>query len=200
MNFTAYAMTEYVPLSESFCKDINEYIPGNVGFISADTELKIIDLNSGQSLGPNIDGEICVRGSKMFSGYLNNESATQETIDKEGWLHTGDVGHYDQNERLFITDRLKEVIKIGVVTISPNEIEQFLLTHESVEEVAVVGVKHKTETQSPRAYVKVRKGTKVSEEELKKFVAGLNVKPEILMQLIYSYAFFPQIIWLLLNS
>ncbi len=152
----------------------------NVGFISANTELKIIDLNSSQSLRPNIDKEICVRGPKMFSGYLNNESATQEIIDKEGWLHTGDIRHYDQNERLFITDRLKEVIKIGAVTIAPNKIELFLLTHESVEEVAVVGVKHKTE--SPRAYVKVRKGTKVSEEELKKLVAGLNVKPEILVQ------------------
>jgi long-subunit acyl-CoA synthetase (AMP-forming) len=113
-------MTEYLPISGSFCKDINEYIPGNVGFISANTELKIIDLNGGQSLGPNIDGAICVRGPKMFFNYLNNESATQEMVDKEGWLHTGDIGHYDQNEGLFITDSSKEVIKIGAVTIAPN--------------------------------------------------------------------------------
>jgi acyl-CoA synthetase (AMP-forming)/AMP-acid ligase II len=109
----------------------------------------------------------------MFTGYLNNIEATKETIDSDGWLHTADIGHNDQNERNFITDRLKEMIKFGTFPISPIEIEQFLLTQESVAEVAVVEVKHESETQLPRAYVKVKDGKSITEEELKKFVAGL---------------------------
>ncbi len=67
----------------------------------------------------------------MFLGYLNNIEAMKETIDSDGWLHMADIGHYDQN------DRLKEMIKFGTFSISPTEIEQFLLTHESVAEVTV---------------------------------------------------------------
>jgi len=164
-------MTEYLPITA--VRDFgSEFKPGNLGRVTANTELKVIDINTGKSLGPNIDGEICVRGTKMFSGYLNNESETKAIIDSDGWLHTGDIGHYNQNECLFITDRMKEIMKYCGGTISPVEIEQFLLTHESVAEVAVVVVKHMTDNQWPRAYVKVKEGKTVTEEELKKFVAG----------------------------
>ncbi len=168
-------MTEFVAVFESPNIEYTEYIPGNMGHVSRITELKIVDINTGQSLGPDIDGEICLRGPQMFSGYLNNIEATKETIDIDGWLHTGDIGHYDTNERLFITDRIKEMIKYRAWPLSPTEIEQFLLTHESVAEVAVVGVKHETESQWPRAYVKVKDGKCVTEEELKKYVSGLNI-------------------------
>jgi acyl-CoA synthetase (AMP-forming)/AMP-acid ligase II len=106
------------------------------------TKLKIADIKTGQSLGPNIDGEIWLRGPQIFSGYLNNIEATKQTIDSNGWLHTGDIGHYDQNERLFITDRIKEMIKYRRFPVSPVEIGQFFLTHEPVAEVAVFGIKH----------------------------------------------------------
>ncbi len=164
-------MTECMPTTEH---TDTEFIPGNVGYVATNLELKIVDINTGQSLGPDIDGEIHLRGPQMFSGYLNNIEATKEAIDSDGWLHTGDIGHYDTNERLFITDRLKEVIKVGTLPVSPVEIEQFLLTHESVAEVAVVGVKHESESQWPRAYVKLKEGKSATEEELKKYVSGLN--------------------------
>jgi 4-coumarate--CoA ligase len=167
-------MTEFLTITDNWSIEYMEFIPGNTGYVSRLTELKIIDVNTGQSLGPNIDGEICVRGPKMFSGYLNNIEATKETIDSDGWLHTGDIGHYDQNERLFITDRLKEVIKFGTSAVCPTEIEQFLLTHESVAEVAVVGVKHESENQWPRAYVKVKAVKNVTEEELRMCVACIE--------------------------
>jgi 4-coumarate--CoA ligase len=163
-----------MPTTEYPHIEYTEFIPGNVGLVARNLELKIVDINTGQSLGPNIDGELHIRGPQMFSGYLNNIEATKETIDSDGWLHTGDIGHYDQNERIFITDRLKELIKFGTLTVCPTEIEQFLLTHESVAEVAVVGVKHESENQWPRAYVKVKYGKNVTEEELKKFVAGMK--------------------------
>ena len=156
-----------------------EYIEANLGRPAHNTEMKVIDLNSGHSLGPNFDGEICVRGPKLFSGYLNNVLATNDTIDVEGWLHTGDIGHYDEKNRLFITDRLKELIKFGTKQVSPTELEQFLLTHESVAEVAVVGVKHETQTQWPRAYVKCAEMRSVSEEDLKIYVAGQFIDQSI---------------------
>jgi 4-coumarate--CoA ligase len=164
-----------MPISEYPDSEYTEFLPNSNAHISRNTELKIIDLKTGQSLGPNIDGEICVKGPKIFSGYLNNIEATKETIDSDGWLHTGDIGHYDTNERIFITDRIKEMIKYRGWPVSPTEIEQFLLTHESVAEVAVVGVKHEIESQWPRAYVKVKDGKCVTEEELKKYVSGLKV-------------------------
>jgi acyl-CoA synthetase (AMP-forming)/AMP-acid ligase II len=116
----------------------------------------------------------------MFSGYINNIEATKEAIDSDGWLHTGDIGHYDQNERLFITDRIKEMIKYFGFPVSPVEIEQFLLTHESVAEVAVVGIKHEIEDQWPRAYVKLKEGKSATEEDLINYVAGLQ-------NLLFSY-------------
>ncbi len=163
-----------MPITEYPDIEYTEFIPNNTGHVSRNTELKIVDLKTGQSLGPNIDGEIWVRGPKMFSGYLNNIEATKETIDSDGWLHTGDIGHYDQNERIFITDRLKEMMKYRENLISPVEIEQFLLTHESVAEVAVVGVKHEIENEWPRAYVKLKDGKSATEEELVRYVAGLE--------------------------
>jgi long-subunit acyl-CoA synthetase (AMP-forming) len=167
-------MTEIAPIVQSPSIEDTEFIPGNCGHVSRITELKIVDINSGQSLGPNIDGEIWLRGPQMFSGYLDNIEATKEAIDSDGWFHTGDIGHYDQNERIFITDRIKEMIKYGAWPLSPVEIEQFLLTHESVAEVAVVGIKHEIQNQWPRAYVKLKEGKSATEEELVKYVAGLK--------------------------
>jgi long-subunit acyl-CoA synthetase (AMP-forming) len=169
---SGYGMTEYLaPLENS---SDGEFISGCVGCVSALTQIKIIDLNTGKSLGPNLDGEICLKGPKLFIGYLNNESATKSSIDSNGWFHTGDVGHYDEKERFFITDRLKELIKFKAWSIAPAEVESLLLTHESVESVAVVGVKHKTDGQLPRAFVKVKNNSKVTEEELVKYVEGLS--------------------------
>jgi long-subunit acyl-CoA synthetase (AMP-forming) len=168
----AYGITEYLgPLNIS---SDNEFVSGCVGRVSALTQIKIIDLNTGKSLGPNLDGEICLKGPKLFVGYLNNESATKDSFDSNGWFHTGDVGHYDEKERFFITDRLKELIKFKAWSVAPAEIESLLLTHESVDSVAVVGVKHKTDGQLPRAFVKVKNNSKVTEEELVKYVEGLS--------------------------
>ncbi len=164
-------MTQYFgPLDSSADR---EFISGCVTSVSALTQIKIIDLNTSKSLGPNLDGQICLRGSQLFVGYLNNESATKSAIDSKGWFHSGDVGHYDEKETFFIKDRLKELIKLKAWSIATAEIESLLLTDKSVDSVAVVGVKHKTDGQLPKAFVKVKNGSKVT-EELIKFAEGFN--------------------------
>src|SRR2546422_124758 len=125
-----YGMTESTLISFS-APGIAEYKPGNLGNLTRFTELKIVDFNTGKSLGPNESGEIWVRGPQRTNGYLKNPKATGENIDADGWLHTGDIGYYDDDQCLFVVDRLKEMFKYQSCTVYPAEIEQFLLTHES---------------------------------------------------------------------
>ncbi|CAG2113941.1 unnamed protein product, partial [Medioppia subpectinata] len=126
-----YGMTEGGIITQMpYFNNGDEYMAGNLGQPNNNVEIKIRDTDSGESLGPGLGGEICVRGPMLFKGYLNNPLATSEAIDSEGWLRTGDIGHYDQQKRLFITDRLKELIKYETIAVSPTEIELFLLTHK----------------------------------------------------------------------
>ncbi|CAG2113851.1 unnamed protein product [Medioppia subpectinata] len=140
-----------------------------MGQPSRNTEIKVVDINTGHSLPVNTEGLICVRGPKLFTGYLNIGST--DDIDSEGWLRTGDIGHYDERHRLFITDRIKELIKWMTYQVSPTELELFLQTHPSVAEVAVIGVSHCTETQWPRAYVVRRPGYTTTAQKLCQYVS-----------------------------
>ncbi|XP_054153076.1 uncharacterized protein LOC128951822 [Oppia nitens] len=171
-----YGMTEFLWVTNG--SDINDdFQSGNLGTPAPGCELKFVDLTSGQALGPDTDGELLVRSltGRCFSGYLNNDRAYQEAIDADGWYRTGDIGHYDNRDRVFIVGRIKEVLRIGVdnhyVNISPVEIEQFLLTHPAVSEVAVIGVNNSVGTHWPRAYVVIKNGHLVTADDIQKFVS-----------------------------
>lgn len=84
---------------------------GSSGKVVPFIAVKIQDTESGRALGPNKAGEICVRGISIMKGYLGNEKATKEIIDENGWLHTGDLGYYDDDGHFYIVDRVKELIK-----------------------------------------------------------------------------------------
>jgi len=133
---------------------------------------KVVDLETNEALGPNQEGEICVRGELVMKGYIGNEEATRNTVDAEGWLHSGDIGYYDEEGFFYITDRLKELIKYNGFQVSPTELETILLTHPEVMEAAVAPVPHESAGELPRAYVVRRPGSKVTEDELEKIVAG----------------------------
>lgn len=154
--------------------DAKAYNPGNVGAPLPNVEMKIIDLVSGKSLAEHCEGEICLRGPNRFIGYLNNVKATNETIDSERWYHTGDVGYYDRNGSLFITDRIKEMIKYKIWSISPAEVEAFIQTHPMISCCCVVGVPHQTEGMHLRAFVQLKNdGSKqnlVTENDLINYV------------------------------
>ncbi len=84
--------------------------PGSVGDLIGGSYAKVIDEN-GKTLGPNQRGELCFKGNQLMMGYINDEKATSSTIDKFGWLHTGDVGYFDEDKQFYIVDRIKELIK-----------------------------------------------------------------------------------------
>ncbi len=102
------------------------------------TESKIVDVTTGTELGPGEEGEICVRGPQVMKGYLNNPDATAAMIDKEGWLHTGDIGSVDAGGHFFVVDRVKELIKYKGMQIAPAELEAILLAHPAIADAAVV--------------------------------------------------------------
>lgn len=132
-----------------------------------------MDLKTGEALGPNQEGEICVRGALVMKGYIGNEEATKATIDADGWLHSGDIGYYDEEGFFFVTDRLKELIKYNGFQVSPTELEHILMTHPDVVDAAVAPVPDERSGELPRAFVVRRQGSTVTEEELKKLIEGV---------------------------
>lgn len=123
------------------------------GMIVANTEVKVIHTETGKEVGYEEEGEILARGPQIVMGYLNNEKATKETFDEEGWLHTGDVGYMDREGFIVITDRIKEMIKVKGIAVSPAEIEDLLLGHPAVEDVGVTSVPDDYAGEKPKAYV-----------------------------------------------
>lgn len=105
-----------------------------------------------------------------MKGYLHNEKATKETITPDGWLRTGDIGHYDEKEMFYITDRLKELIKVKGFQVPPAELEEILRSHPDIADAAVIGIPDERSGEIPRAYV-VSKNSKISEKDVKEYVA-----------------------------
>lgn len=163
-----YGMTE-TTLSVSM-SPIDRPKPGSVGKVTPGMMIKIID-PEGRSLGPYQEGEICVKGPLVMKGYINNEAATKQCIDKDNWLHTGDVGYFDNEQYLFIVDRIKELIKYKAYQVAPAELEAILLTNPAVLDAAVIGKPDEYAGELPLAFVVPKPDVKVTERELQKFVA-----------------------------
>jgi acyl-CoA synthetase (AMP-forming)/AMP-acid ligase II len=106
-----------------------------------------------------------------MKGYLNNPEATAITIDDDGWLHTGDIGHVDADGHFYIVDRLKELIKYKGFQVPPAELEALLLTHPAVADAAVIGIPDVEAGELPKGYVVLKPGVEASEDEIKGFVA-----------------------------
>ena len=129
----------------------------------------IVDLESGEPLGPGEEGEIWLRGPQVMKGYLGNPEATAETVDAEGWLHSGDVAVADRDGYVTIVDRAKELIKYKGFQVAPAELEDILLSHPSIADVAVIPVPDEEAGELPKACV-VR-AAEVTEEEVMQYVA-----------------------------
>ena len=165
-----YGMTETSPVTHSSPADPAKMKLGSVGPPAPNTECKLVDPGSGEELGPNQEGELCVRGPQVMKGYLNNLEATARTIDTDGWLHTGDVGYADEDGHFYIVDRVKELIKYKGFQVAPAELEAILLTHPAVADAAVIPYPDDEAGEVPKAFV-VLKGESTS-EALMDFVAA----------------------------
>ncbi|XP_009614283.1 4-coumarate--CoA ligase 2-like [Nicotiana tomentosiformis] len=169
-----YGMTEAGPVLSmclAFAKQQFEVKSGSCGTVVRNAEMKIVDTNTGASLPRNHAGEICIRGDQIMKGYLKNPKATEETIDKEGWLHTGDIGYIDDDDQVFIVDRLKELIKYKGYQVAPAELEALLISNPNITDAAVVPMKDEVAGEVPVAFVVRANGSKISEEEIKKYVS-----------------------------
>jgi long-chain acyl-CoA synthetase len=161
--YQGYGMTETSPTITRQRED-HARKPGSVGCAIKNVEISILDDND-RELPKLQEGEICVRGPNVMKGYLNKPAETAETL-KNGWMHTGDMGHLDEDGDLFITGRKKDLIIRGGENISPGAVEEALFTHPAVQEAAVVGVPDALYGEEVKAFVVLHAGATVSEEEL----------------------------------
>ena len=164
-----YGLTETSPASHATTEDPATIKAGSIGRPVAGTECRVVDPATGGDVGPGQDGEIWVRGPQVMLGYLNCPDATRATVDAEGWLRTGDIGHADADGDFFIVDRLKELIKYKGMQIAPAELEALLLSHPAVADAAVVPQKDEEAGEIPRAFVVLK--APATAGELMAFVA-----------------------------
>lgn len=164
----AYGMTEASPVTHL---DIPPIRMGTIGHVISSTEAKVVDVETGETLGPGQLGELCVRGPQLMKGYYKNPQATADTI-RDGWLHTGDLGQYDDEGYFTVKDRLKELIKYKGFQVAPAELEAELLTHPAVADCAVVGVEDAEAGEVPRAFVVARPGQQLVEGDVLRFLHG----------------------------
>jgi acyl-CoA synthetase (AMP-forming)/AMP-acid ligase II len=168
--FQGYGMTEATAsIAVSGMREPERNVHGQAGILVAGTEARVVDPESGADLGTDGTGEIWIRGPQLMTGYLNRPDATAETIDADGWLHTGDIGRVDDEGRVFITDRMKELIKYKGFQVAPAELEALLCSHPAVAAAAVIGAPDEEAGELPTAFVVANGG--VSDGEVMSWVA-----------------------------
>lgn len=174
MNLTeitiAYGQTESSPvITQTTTSDPIERRVETVGKPHPHVEVKIVDPTTGETVGPNVQGELCTRGYLVMRGYYKMPDATAEAIDAEGWLHTGDLATMDEDGYVKITGRLKDMIIRGGENVYPREIEECLYQHESILDVQVIGVPDEKYGEKVAACIKLKEGHKVTAEQLREF-------------------------------
>lgn len=135
-------------------------------------KVKIIDPETSKQLTNGTAGEICAKGWTIMKGYYKNQAATEDAIDKDGWLHTGDKGRIDENNQLCFEGRIKDAIKVGGENVSPAEIEDFLLQHPNIKYIQVVGVNDPKYEEVAAAFVELKEGAQCSENEIIDYCRG----------------------------
>ncbi|KAG4078947.1 hypothetical protein HA402_010899 [Bradysia odoriphaga] len=141
--------------------------PGSVGDVNIGVYVKVID-EKGNALGPNQTGELCFKGNRIMVGYVGDKQATNAMIDDEGWLHTGDIGYYDNDLQFYIVDRIKELIKWKGFQVAPAEIEAKLLTNPKIRDCGVIGKPDEAAGELAMAFV-VRADESLTESEVLRF-------------------------------
>jgi len=165
-----YGQTEASPgITMTRTVDPIELRVSTVGKALPNVEVKIVDPATGETVEPGVQGELCTRGYHVMKGYYNMPEATASAIDKDGWLHTGDLAVMDDKGYCKITGRLKDMIIRGGENIYPREIEEFLYTNTKVKDIQVVGVPSAKYGEEVAAFIQLKEGETATEEEIKMY-------------------------------
>ena len=169
----AYGQTEHSPvITQTLTSDSIERRVSTVGKVLPGVEARIVDPESGEVVGPGVQGELQARSSMVMRAYYNMPDATTAAIDAEGWLHTGDLATVDDDGYFRITGRLKDMIIRGGENVYPREVEEFLYTHPKISDVQVIGVPDERYGEEVMAWVMLRPGESADPEEIREFCRG----------------------------
>ena len=167
----AWGMSELSPLGTCVPDDGLKPETGTVGPPCAATSAKIIDLTTGEALPFGEEGELCIQGPQVMKGYLDQPDKTAECLDENGWLMTGDIAKMDEDGYVYITDRLKELIKYKGFQVAPAELEEVVCLHDLVEDCTVIPVIDDDAGELPRAYVVKKENSNLTEQDVLDWVA-----------------------------
>lgn len=168
--YQGYGLSETSPVVASN-PPTGQNKPESVGVPFPQTEIRIASLSAPETEAPHgEDGEICVKGPQVMSGYWNRPEETAQVL-KDGWFHTGDIGHFDDDGYLHITDRLKRMLAINGFKVYPNMVENAICQHPAVAECVVVGVNKGTVNESVKAFIRYKDGAKApGDSEMRAFL------------------------------
>ena len=168
----AYGMTETSPVSiQTSVDDPVERRVTTVGRVHPHQEVKVVDAE-GRVVPRGVSGELCVRGYSVMLGYWDDPERTAQVIDKARWMHTGDLAVMDDEGYCNIVGRIKDLVIRGGENISPREIEEFLYRHPRIQDVQVFGVPDPRFGEELCAWIRVRPGESLTEDEVREFCRG----------------------------
>jgi fatty-acyl-CoA synthase len=168
-----YGMTETSPVSTQTAFD--DPLPkrvGTVGRVQQHLEVKLVDPGSGETVARGQSGELCTRGYSVMTGYWNDPQRTAETIDGDGWMHTGDLASMDSEGYVSIVGRIKDMVIRGGENVYPREVEEFLYAHPAVADVQVVGVPDQRYGEELMAWIIPKAGADLDRESIRAFCQG----------------------------
>ncbi len=177
---SVYGQTECAPGNTmSAWTDSLEVRTDTVGYAFPHVKIKILDPEPGEEVGPGVNGEFCAKGYNTMKGYYKMPQATADTIDSEGWLHSGDLACKDEQGNVRITGRLKDMIIRGGENIYPKEIEEFIYTHPAVRDVQVIGVPDKKYGEEIMACIILKEPGTVTAEEMTNFIKASMARHKV---------------------
>jgi fatty-acyl-CoA synthase len=184
MNMTGivsvYGQTESAPGSTmSSWTDSLEVRTDTVGYAFPHVRCKIVDPETGKELPAGVNGEFCSKGYNTMKGYYKMPKATRDTVDGDGWLHSGDLAMRDEAGNYRVTGRLKDMIIRGGENIYPKEIEEFIYTHPAVKDVQVIGVPDKKYGEEIFAAIILKEKGSVTEEEMSEYIKASMARHKV---------------------
>ena len=186
----SYGQTEASPVCTMTTTDDSiEVRVSTVGRVMPYVEAKIVDPETGEELGPNVPGEFCARGYNVMKGYYKMEEATSQAIDKDGWLHTGDLATVDEKGYYKITGRIKDMIIRGGENIYPKEIEEFLYTNPKISDVQVIGVPSQQYGEEIAACIILKENETMTEDEVREAVKSHMARHKVPKYVAFMDAF-----------